>query len=436
MTKHSHKGFSLFEVFLVVTVFASVTIVAMQLFDDYLQKKKAQNIASQFEIIHSGITEILSNPTIFIEIHDNLLAGGNIATVTINDIIDGTSIFPVSSGLLNQNISNQIGAWKSPLSIILKVADDPADLKDIPAIEVLLVTNNRVEYLSSRKVAQFTKHHGGYYTNTDPAVPANSVIRSASSTWEFPINRFSGTVWHGLALSNAPSPNQGIYFAYYDYYNLDDIAGDYLHKDVVAGRPEFNRLHSDLDLNNNNILGVDDLDTQNLNIKGNTFINGSFQSNSVEINEGNFETDSTFETQNAVVRGLGKGSTGFLSNQGIIDTVNTDLSILTSNTTNFADLTIIDDVSANNVTASQNISSDSLFTSILDTSAFQPTLTTPQLRTSNIKTKGLSVTGNVGTNYMNIDGSLKQSGGGNLSVDYVYIDDLTTNTFGACDNGC
>jgi prepilin-type N-terminal cleavage/methylation domain-containing protein len=94
------------------------------------------------------------------------------------------------------------------------------------------------------KTANMIGAEGGYVPTGLLTGEPNTMIQGAYGGWSF---AFAGT--------NIPNPGSA-HLAYYKYFvdGTADDTDDYLHRVVVPGRPELNRMQTTLDMDGNNIL--------------------------------------------------------------------------------------------------------------------------------------------------------------------------------------
>ena len=440
---NSQKGFSLIEMLLTIIVFTGLMLVVFSTLQNYAEKTLSRSVASYIGEIHTAVEDILLDPNHFSAIYD--ATSGGIIDIPLSDLINGTGVIPASANNLNSSFKNTT-PWKTGFNIMIRAADDIIDPNDTPALEIIIATDQRIKNDRVSQAATYSKGHGGVFRGIDAKFPNN--VESVFSAWNFPVANLNGTPWATIATSNPPSFEDGTYYIHYTHYNLNDVTGDYLYRDHVNGRPELNRMYTALDMGQNNIHGADDIDPQTLTLSAKAVINGNAQViGNTLIRSGNFNTDNTLTAENARIRGLGSDNRGNFINEGNIDVDTVVIGDRISATDarfesglNGQNDIISEDVQVNRqITVQNNLFADSLIT---DGDAV--TLNTDQLNTSNIVTNSFrqSSTGGIATLDMNVNSNFNMnvtdpSNPNRLTVrSDLTINNLSTDVFGACDNGC
>lgn len=446
---HTSNGFSLFEMLLTIFIFASILFTAFIALRDYAEDTLARRTAAYYAEIHRALDEILQNPNNFTAIHNSLsLLTDPIAEVPLNDLINGGGIIPAPANNLNANFS-ATSPLKAESTIIIRIADNPADNTDIPALETIIVSNERRDDRRVRLAAAFAEDKGGFYRGVDsristPGTPPANHIESAFSTWDFPITNLAGTPLFTTIDTNAPSFTDGTYFVYYDHYNFIDLTGDYLFRVAVTGQPELNRMHSIFNLGGNSILGADDINPETLSLSAKAIVNGQMQtSGQTIVNDGNFIAGRRMEVlNNATINGEETGPRGNFSVQGAINATNATINQNVNTTIGNLNggLNTTGQITAETINVNNNgstaVSGNSFIMNLNSTAGGRPELDVGgQLNTSDVGTTSFETRArSFGALDMVVNGNTIV--GRNARGSIVTINELDTNSFGRCNLGC
>lgn len=423
-----NNGFSLLEALLTTIVISGVLLVILGILRAYTEQTLARTTANYVDQIASSIYDILENPLYFQQIYDDADAQANdILEITIPNIINGqigASIFPMTS-TLNANFSNT-SPLKVGTEIMLRASAGDT-------IEVIIVSDARAIDQRVRLSAEQLKLYGGFYRN------AAEGIKNAYNAWQFDPNILVGTNWwDNIASLNPPSMDEGSYLVHYRHINLDDVAGDYLYRTDIPGRPELNQMYSALNMGGQNILGVD-----NLNISGNmdfdsrAIVNGSMNiTGDTTLNGANLRA---FNQMNAAEANVG-GSFLVQNSLGMLNySVANDLSADEASFTNgfFAN----DSLTANeigSINGTIDVQGTTFATNIQGLSAATPLdiNVDGQLNVGTITTESFEIDGANTLGVIDLDIAQDVTVGNEVNAPRVIVDVLNTDTFGLCDQGC
>ena len=435
----TQKGFSILETLLTTAVVVGVLLVVFNLFEDYAEKTLVRSTAKYLDDISLAVEEIVNDETYFNILYTLADAETNdVLELSINNLINGFGVVPnniPASTILNSNVRQET-PLKTGVEIMVRVADNPAITTDANALEIIIITDERVLVSRARSVASELGAYGGHY------IDAADNIRNSFRSWEVDPAVLNDSTWAGLAATNPPSQANGAYIVHYKHKSYEDIAGDYLYRDLVVGSPELNQMNTDLNLGENNIVGVDNLEIDNdLTLGANAIVNGSVNISNATFTESNFTAENQMTTGNALIRGNGSGVRGNFS-------VENSLSI-----TNFS---ANGSVSANNATFSNGISTTGEVRSngrLEFEQGFQANSVSVgnlrgrsgttfdvnvggDLKAADLTTNRLAVggSGNIGAIDTQVSGNLGVTG--DINVPSVGFGTLNVTTFGACDRGC
>ena len=436
----SQGGFSLLEMLLTTSILVIMMMMIFQIFEDYAETTLARATSQFVNEISASIETIIIQPDAFQDIYSYLEADpNNIIELSLNDLTQGFNITGAmvhKATTLNTEIKNRTSLGNG-VYIMIHIGDDVAIDTDMQSLEIIITTDDVAEETRVRKSARLMGAHGGFYLDDEDS------IKSAYAVWTLNSNIFDSTHWGAKISSSPPGTNEGAYLVHYKHVNFENIAGDYVYRDKIEGRPELNQINTTLNMAGNNILGADNVEVSNdLTLDASAFINGQARvGGESTFNRSNVTSGRKMTAGNATINGATSGYTGNFSVQGELQSQNTnvdgemianavrfenDTTIqgdLRSNTTSFQDLTI-----GQTATVSEIASSDG--------------------GTYNINANG----GQISAIQLNTNGSLNVRDGGlgaiNLSAsgnttlnsvraNQVYFEDLSLQgTFGACDKGC
>ena len=429
----NNKGFSLVEMLLTVMLITGLLTAIFNVLEEYAEKELATSTAQYMETVALGVQDILDNPLHFQEVYALAdAAPADTLELSINEIVDGFGGIPASTRL-NDGIRNQT-PMGSPITIMVKIADNPASTNDTEALEIIVATTERLLDERVRRAATIAGPYGG--TLRAEGEP----IRSAFASWSVNPLDLAGTIWGDSVVANPPSVDNGAYLVHYRFASFADVVGDYMFRVRVSDRPELNRMYANLNMGTHNIMGTDNLDLSgNLNLDGRALVNGAMQvSGNTTIRQGDISAGRRFSTNNMIVQGVGGGSTGQLIVDDMITMQGLNLSgQLNSVTANFR----------RNVTTSGQISSDLVqlqngiaSAGTINATALQgaPGLNVNvagQMNGSIVPVQNLTVqSGHTGVIDMVAHGDVRTVG--RLQSQNIGFNGLSVQTFGACDEGC
>jgi len=436
------SGFSLLEMLLTVFIVAGLFIAILNVLQSYGERMLAKSTAEYIQTVSKSVDNILAIPAYYQALYRDADASpNNIIEIPFNNLINGFTTTSVpniaipSSDILSAQYSN-FTPLKTTISVILRVADNVNG----QAMEMMIVTNDRIENAKIERAADFLDGYGGVLDNTSSA-------NSSFAAWSIPFASFAGTVWSATVLSNPPSNANGIYLVYYKHRPFDDIAGDYLYRQAVLGKPELNRMYSALNMGNNNILGVDDLNTQgDLDVSAKVIINGNMRVGGNAILENSDLTaGELFSARNATIRGTGGGTTGNLNVQGNsnIDRLRSSARLEAQQASfeagfdTSSDLRVDTAKVTNNITSQQNINVTNLSSTAGAGGNGLNIISGGQFNADSVTvTGGFNVNGSNDVGTLNAIARQNATFNGGVRADTISIGTLNTATFGRCDNGC
>lgn len=432
--KHNHnqKGFSLAEMLLTVMLLTGLLTAIFNVLEEYAEKELATSTAKYMDSIALAVQDVLENPLYFQDVYalaDS--SSANTLELSVQDIASGFGTIPASTRL-NDNIRNQT-PMGSPITVLIRIADDPSIVTDIEALEVIVATTERLLDERVRRAATVAGAYGGFFREI------GEPIRSAFATWSVDPSLLTGTSWGATIANNPPSLEDGIYLVNYRHASFDDIAGDYMFRVRIPGRPEFNRMYTDLNMGTHNILGTDNLNlNNNLELDGRALVNGQMRvTGNTNIQNGDVTAGQRFSTNNMRIEGLGGGTTGQLIVDDSITMMNANLSgQLNAVTANFrGDFASGGQISADNVLLQNGVAS----AGTINATTFSGTGTVNMnvagsVNASSMQTGQLSVQGRTGVIDMVATGNMSTTQ--RTEASNIGFQHLSVGTFGRCNEGC
>lgn len=428
--KSSHQsGFSLLELLLSTFILSGLLLIVFGVMENYAQRVKAKSQAAYIDKIALSVKEILKNPNYYQAIYDEIaIRTPALIELTADDLLNGFMVGSVlipPSNVLNANIQNNS-------EIIIARAD--SGLKD--TLSVLVANTALVDVTNAKRISTFLKENGAIYDGT------TSNIVNAFHSWNIPLSSINNTNI-GTTINSSPPTDDDVYYFHYSHVPFEYITGDYLYRTAVVGRPELNRMYGVLNMGNNSILGADDISTiGDVTLTSGAILNKSLTVNdNSDIQSGDLIVNDVLNTSNATIRGVAlSGQRGNLIVDGTIN-INNTATVLTE--LNADNAVLKGGVTTTGTMNIENLNTDG---SINTNNAFITTV-----KAGNGNTQDINVTNQIAVNTMTTDTINLQQGnigvidgivnngitlGGSISANRVEIDNLNTDTFGACDKGC
>jgi prepilin-type N-terminal cleavage/methylation domain-containing protein len=312
--KHT-KGFSLLETLLVVAIIAVIATGATVVFNDWFRDSVDRKVGREMNNIQDAAEQFVQLN--FADILSAVPNTGDIAEIDINNVID--------AGFLRSNFNPQ----NSFLQVMRILVRNSSNVSERNSIEVITVTDDLADFDSRKRdgrLARAATAGGpkvGVISNLDLGPQCcNGNIQSLQGLWSVDINDFN-------AIYNVtPTIAEGGYMAAYSKINDISTANeDYLYR-VRVGLENSNRMNTNLDMNDNDILSAGSLSVDNIDVLGNATINGG-PSTSLETSYSFAVQDNFVMDQNMVVNSSGNNNKGDILINGD-DTVDVDF-ILSGN---------------------------------------------------------------------------------------------------------
>jgi hypothetical protein len=430
------SGFSILETLLTTIVVMGILLAVFNLFEDYAEKTLARSTAKYLDNVSLAVEEMISNKDYFNIIYDLADAETNdILELTLNDLINGFGLSPndvPASTVLNAAFRQET-PLKTGVNVMIRVADNTAITTDSKALEIIVATDARVIDSRARAIAHVLGAHGGHFRE-------GGSIQNSFSSWRLAPALFDDSTWGDTITASPPSQDDGTYIVHYTHKSFEDITGDYLYRDRVAGSPELNRMHTDINLGGNNILGADNVNASgNLNLGAKAIVKGSMNVGNVTLTQSNFTVNNQMTTQNALIRGNGTGVRGNFSVEGGVSTTSmTAKGVMSADSATFENgLSTTGDLRSNGlVQFSNGFEADDVNATGLTGSHLFNVTVGESVRASDLTLRRLNVGGggNIGTIDTQVSGDMGVTG--SVTAPNMGFGNLTVTTFGDCDQGC
>lgn len=341
---HRQAGFTLAEVLLTLGVISILLISLTFILQDLSREEVDISTASHMDQIGQAVEDMLMDFSQFRTLHEFVTASaGGVVEIPVEEIIDddgdgrvGVVVDADGNFLQPTNVLPSDFEFRSPTrltySLIFFLSNGGAS-DEILGLSYLLLSNERVATEAARKITQNIGSQSGYYNrdyNVDGVADTPLVIGSAFGAWNVPLASVTGTSWHTTATASAglPDATNGWYLAYYGFINQDHAAQDYLYRVAQPGFPELHTLHGDLNMANQNIIGVDNAFIDDLIVTENVIARGSALLQSQDASNNFTISDSLIHDSRAQISQISAGTFGVARNLYITE------SMLTNNPTN------------------------------------------------------------------------------------------------------
>lgn len=268
---HNRKGISLLEVLLVIGLMTALATGAAALFDDWFKKSVNRKVATEMTDLHSAAEQFVILNMDYV-IDDFVPNEDDVAEIDISELIDRDFL---PADFTPRNSFNQ------EMRVIVRNAGD--DTVKGTAIEVLILADDRDgrdSRMSDSRLFDAALSGGPKLglisaANMGPNC-CNGNIQSAYGEWSVPLSEFL-TVYN-----RTPETDIGGYMASYARVSMQDINnGDYLYRVEMPNDPHLNRMQTNMDLNNNDIVNAGVVVSDNMRVTGDATLEGRAASGAV-----------------------------------------------------------------------------------------------------------------------------------------------------------
>ena len=329
------KGFSLFELLLVVGIMALMTMGTFRILDIWFKSSVDRSVAKE-------IIQLQSAAEGFVDLNFNELKNtivpivGSVAEININDLVDNGFI---------QTPEVAINSYKQPMRVFIRHVTDSAAYGSV--IEVVTISEGM--RVADKRIINVAANGGpkvGFISNLNlSATCCNGTIQNSLGSWTLALNEFSSP---NTTYNSLPNGDGGYVAAYGRITNDQVLTDQYLFRVPDVDYPNANRMDTNIDMNNNNITNVDVTVVESMNVANNAVFSGidSTGLSSPYV----ISVRDNFDSNNLTVRSGGNLSKGNVNIDG--DNNNTPDFIVNNDMT----------VNVDNVAGTGNISTGSIST--------------------------------------------------------------------------
>jgi prepilin-type N-terminal cleavage/methylation domain-containing protein len=298
-TRDTEKGFTLLEMLLTVTVLGSALLLVSNILQQSARGAFYKSNAGYMDSIMDVALDYVDDVTNFNIIYSQIDA----APVTVMEVPiyatagvvnplgfaleSGAATLQPHPGISGSGVSDT-SPFKQNVTVLYRnITAVPTE----PAIEVVVALLGPIPERDLREAAQALGAGGAYISTIDiggclPAGCAATVQDAFGGNNNVQTNVYAGTRLLAALGATPPSAANGGYLLYRRTVTLNEIAGDYLYRTPQLANPQLNRMETDLDLANNNIVGVDNMAVSgagglnvlsDLHAQGSVFTTGAMQ---------------------------------------------------------------------------------------------------------------------------------------------------------------
>jgi len=265
----NRKGLSLLEVLMVVGLMTALATGAAQIFDDWFKKSVNRKVATEMADLQNAAEQfVILNMERVIE--DYIPNEGNVAEIDIDELIDRNFL---SEKFVSRNSFNQ------EMRVVVRNAG--GDTVKGTAVEVLVLGDDRGgrdSRMSDNRLFDAALSGGpklGLISALDMKGGncCDGNIQSAYGEWSVPLRHFSSIY------SRIPDINYGGYMASYGRISRTETnSEDYLYRVKIPDRPYLNRMMTNMDMNNYDIVNAGVIVSDKMDVGGNLKIDGQASS--------------------------------------------------------------------------------------------------------------------------------------------------------------
>jgi len=285
--KRRKRGFSLIDVMLALTASTVMLAGLAQLQGDLRQSQTSQTVAHQLTMVSEAARSYLNQNNL--KLSNGIVPVGSAIEVPLvaDSTWQGIGDLQTGGGLLSQSFQPVLPNGQV---IHLLVRNIPVNGLVPQHLEAMIVTSGPP--LNDRQVglAMNAMEGNGGGIMARPIGGNTSVIQGSFGSWAEPISSWASA---GVPLTYG--------HVAYTMNTIGSPISDYLNR-YNTGNPEANRMHTDIDFNNNNANNVNTLDTQNIkNANGNSVHFESLLSGTSTENQTGYSVDNSVQFQDGAI---------------------------------------------------------------------------------------------------------------------------------------
>lgn len=298
-------GFTLLETLLAVGLSAILTVFLVSTMQVWAESEKSEATKAYVESIADAVDDITKNYEQFSAIFDHVELAGGVLQIGVLDsdgfpdslqsgIWNGSLLVPGSPRITDAYATTN--PVKQKFSVVI-AATRRGPLGDERGLEILVASDGPLREKDVRDAAARMGANGGIVSVETVsaateclAVGCDRTARGIFNDWQIDLSLFSGTTWESAISANPPSSLNGAYLVFHRYLTAQEVAGDYLYRVPIDGSPEVNRMHTDLDMSGNSLVGIDNVRVSDLGVadyisaRGSVSIGGEFNTPQMVVN--------------------------------------------------------------------------------------------------------------------------------------------------------
>lgn len=409
LIKSHNKGFTLLELLLAISVFASLLAIVSVVFNNWFKDNIDYRVSREMQQLQTASRD-------FVKLNlDSIILNQIPAVGSVSEILVANM---VSQGFLPAGY-NARNSYRQNLRVFIRYLSNNTVNGDV--VEVITFSYGPpIEDKRLFKAASNGEESVGLISGlVINGTCCNGNAQSVSSSWSIPLN--AGY----LGATPLPLPNaNGGYMAAYDMVSSDNsLSSDYLYRNRINGSPQLNRMETNLNINNNDITNAGVIVSDSMQISGNgvfsgTETNGSRSPYVLSVRD-NFETLQNVNVTSVADQTKGNVIINGDNNIGVDFTVSGTMNVLlddgasgggnlSSNSSNTTNLSVTGVSRFGNLDNNNNaLGLTNIYADDID---FRNSVTT-----NNLQAAGTSFIDQVTTDSA-VSGSTIISGGGGLTV--------------------
>lgn len=259
----TNKGMSLLEVLLVVGIMSVFIAGVAQIFDDWFKRSINERVASEMLELQDAAEQFAKLNHEYI-LNDEVPNVGDIAELDISDMSDegflaktfrARNSFGQSMRVFVRNVNdNTVGGVALEVITVSDDANGDSRMQDKRLFDSALSGGPKMGLISAMTLGPNC---------------CDGNIQSPNGQWSVALSDFSSLY------NRTPDRDRGGYMAAYGRVSLnDDLDDRYLYRVEVEGRPELNRMMTNMDMNGMDITNAGTVISDNMAVGGNATLNG------------------------------------------------------------------------------------------------------------------------------------------------------------------
>ncbi|AUH01894.1 shufflon system plasmid conjugative transfer pilus tip adhesin PilV [Prodigiosinella confusarubida] len=245
--KSADRGWAMMSTGIGLLILLIVAVWSMGYYNDYIQQRGWQVTASQLSRFRASVKTYVGR------YYDTLLAA---ASTTVPVIVTPTIL--KNTGLLEAGFSNTTADGQQISAVVTRNATNTDQL------QALVITQGgaSLPYTALRNISVDIDGMGGY-------VWKSTNVTGAMASWSVPLASFGVSTSSGHVGALIPSDELGV----------AREESDRLYRFSVTGKPDLNRMHTNIDMGSNNLNNTNTVNAQTGNFSGNVTAGGDIRSN-------------------------------------------------------------------------------------------------------------------------------------------------------------